>query len=367
MRMKYGPTGSTRQLQELLEAARSGNEQAFGRLVEAHTAELCAYCYEMLGSLHDAEDAVQDTLLRAWRGLAGFEGRSSLRHWLYRIATNASLDLIARRPKRVLPLERGPAADPDRGPLAEAAWVEPFPDEPWSLEAGGEAPEARYEQREAVELAFIVALQHLPARQRAVLIMREVLGFSAREVADMLDATVGSVTNALRRARKAVAERLPEQSQQTTLRLLGDARLRDLVERYVAAWERGDLKAIISMLTEDARFSMPPEPTWYQGREAIEAFLAESALRDRWRFVPVRANGQVAFATYSWDAARARYRASGVDVLTLRGARVSEVTAFLAPTLVSQFSLPGELRASTATGVAGISSGHRSGLLFETR
>jgi RNA polymerase sigma-70 factor (ECF subfamily) len=361
MQMEYGSTGSTRQLQELLEAARSGNEEAFGRLVEPHTAELRAYCYEMLGSLHDAEDAVQETLLRAWRGLPRFEGRSSLRHWLYRIATNASLDLIARRPKRVLPLERGPAADSDRGPrepLVESAWVEPFPDDPRSLEAGGEAPEARYEQREAVELAFIVALQHLPARQRAVLILREVLGFSAKEVADMLDATVGSVTNALRRARKAAAERLPEQSQQATFRLLGDERLRDLVERYVAAWERGDLQAIISMLTEDARFSMPPEPTWYRGREAIEAFLAELALRDRWRFVPVRANGQLAFATYSWDAARARYRASGVDVLTLRGARVSAVTAFLTPTLVSQFGLPDELPASTQTGFAGISSRH---------
>jgi RNA polymerase sigma-70 factor, ECF subfamily len=363
MRMEYGSTGSTRHSQELLEAARNGNEDAFGRLVEAHTAELRAYCYEMLGSLHDAEDAVQETLLRAWRGLPRFEGRSSLRHWLYRIATNASLDLITRRPKRVLPLERGTVAALDREPLVESAWVEPFPDDPRSLEAGGDAPEARYEQREAVELAFIVALQHLPARQRAVLILREVLGFSAREVADMLDATVGSVTNALRRARKAVAERLPEQSQQATLRLLGDERLRDLVERYAAAWERGDLEAIISMLTEDAEFSMPPEPTLYRGREAIEAFLTESALRDRWRFVPVRANGQLAFATYSWDAARARYRASGVDVLTLRGSRVSAVTAFLAPTLVSQFGLPDELPASAPTGLAGISSGHQSGLL----
>jgi RNA polymerase sigma-70 factor (ECF subfamily) len=359
--MEYGPTGSTRQSHGLLDAARSGNEEAFGRLVEAHTAELRAYCYEMLGSPHDAEDAVQETLLRAWRGLPRFEGRSSLRRWLYRIATNASLDLIARRPQRVLPLEHGLVADPDGGPrepLVESAWVEPFGDDPRSLDAGGEVPEARYERREAVELAFIVALQHLPARQRAVLILREVLGFSAREVADMLDATVGSVTNALRRARKAVAERLPEQSQQATLRQLGDERVRDLVERYVAAWERGDLEAIISMLTEDARFSMPPEPTWYRGREAIEAFLAESALRDRWRFVPVRANGQLAFATYSWDAARASYRASGVDVLTLRGARVSAVTAFLGPTLVSQFGLPDELPASTPTGVAGISSGH---------
>jgi RNA polymerase sigma-70 factor, ECF subfamily len=321
-------------------------------LVEPHRAELRAYCYEMLGSPHDAEDAVQDTLLRAWRGLPRFEGRSSLRAWLYRIATNVCLDLIARRPKRVLPLEHGPADDP-----GESAWVEPFADDPRSVHAGKTTPEARYERREAVELAFIVALQHLPARQRAVLILREVLGFSAREVADMLDTTVGSVTNALRRARKAVAERLPEQSQQATLRLLGDERLRDLVERYMDAWERGDLEAIVSMLTEDARFSMPPEPTWYRGRDAIATFLADAALRDRWRFIPVRANGQVAFATYRWDAATARYRVTAVDVLTLRGTRVSAVTAFNTPALVAQFGLPDELPASTPIGATAISFG----------
>jgi RNA polymerase sigma-70 factor, ECF subfamily len=354
--MKFGSTGPTRRLQELLEAARNGDEHAFGRLVEPHREALRAYCYEMLGSLHDAEDAVQDTLLRAWRGLPRFQGRSSLRAWLYRIATNACLDLIARRPKRVLPLEYGPAGDLDGGPrepLAESAWVEPLPDDPRSLDTGREAPAARYEQREALELAFIVALQHLPPRQRAVLILREVLGYSAREVADMLHTTVGSVTNALRRARKAVAERLPEQSQQATLRQLGDASLRDLVERYVAAWERGDLEAIISMLTEDATFSMPPQPAWYRGRDAIEAFLAESALRDRWRLVPVRANGHLAFATYSWDAASGRYRAAGVDLLTLRGAGISGVTAFLAPALVSRFGLPDELPASAPSGGTG--------------
>jgi RNA polymerase sigma-70 factor, ECF subfamily len=300
----------------------------------------------MLGSVHDAEDAVQDALLRAWRGLPRFQGRSSLRRWLYRIATNTCLDLIAGRPKRVLSLEQGPATDPDDGPrepVGESAWVEPFPDELGNLGAGFAAPEARYEQREAVELAFTVALQHLPARQRAVLILREVLGFSAKEAADILDTTVGSVTNALRRARRAVAERLPEQSQQATLRSLGDERLRDLVERYTAAWERGDLEAIVTMLAEDARYAMPPEPVAYLGREAIEAFLAESALRDRWRFIPVRANGQVAFMTYSWNAETATYSASGLDVLTLRGAGIGEVTAFLTPALAQDFGLPDEL------------------------
>jgi RNA polymerase sigma-70 factor, ECF subfamily len=330
--MASASTSSTRRERELLEAARRGDEAAFGRLVEAHRAELTTYCYEMLGSPHDAEDAVQEALLRAWRGLPRFEGRSSLRRWLYKIATNTCLDLIGRRPKRVLPLAH-----------FESAWVEPFPDELVQLDDGAAAPEARYERREAVELAFIVALQHLPSRQRAVLILREVLGFSAREVAEMLDTTVGSVTNALRRARKAVAERLPERSQQATLRSLGDERLRALVDRYMAAWERADVGTIVAMLTEDATFSMPPEATWYLGREKIRAFLAESALRDRWRFVPVRANGQVAFATYSWNERAASYKPTGVDVLTLRGAKICAVTAFLAPTLTTQFGLPDEL------------------------
>jgi RNA polymerase sigma-70 factor (ECF subfamily) len=335
--MEFGPTSSSMRERELLEAARRGDEAAFGRLVEAHLAELRTYCYEMLGSFHDADDALQDAMLRAWRGLPRFEGRSGLRTWLYKIATNTCLDVIARRPKRVLPLDAPSEAS------VESAWVEPFPDTLVALDEGLAAPEARYEQREAVELAFIVALQHLPSRQRAALILREVLGFSAKEVAEMLDTTVASVTNALRRARKAVAERLPEQSQQATLRSLGDERLRELVEHYMAAWERGDVEAIVAMLTDDARFSMPPEATWYRGRAAIEAFLAESALRERWRFVQVGANRQVAFATYSWDAGTARYRASAVDVLTLRGAKVSDVTAFLTPALLSCFGLPDEL------------------------
>jgi RNA polymerase sigma-70 factor (ECF subfamily) len=328
-------TGSTAQERELLEAARGGDEHAYGRLVEPHRSELHVHCYRMLGSVHDAEDALQDTLLRAWRGLARFEGRSSLRSWLYTIATNTCLSTIARRPKRVLPIDYGPAADPHDGPgepVVESVWVEPYPDERLGLEDGFAAPEARYELRESVELAFVAALQHLPPNQRAVLILREVLGFSAREVADSLETTVASVNSALQRARAAVDERLPEQSQQATLRSLGDDALRDVVDRYVEAWERGDVEAVVAMLAEDATFAMPPLRTWYRGRDAIAVFLAGWPLSGdwRWRHVRTHANGQEALAFYSWDAEDESYLPFALNVLTLRGALISDVTAFVA-------------------------------------
>src|SRR5436190_3245428 len=232
-------TSPTAQQRDLLEAARGGDENAYASLVEPHRSELHAHCYRMLGSVHDAEDALQETLLRAWRALPRFEGRSSLRPWLYTIATNTSLNAIEKRPKRVLPIDYAPAADPHDGPgepIVESVWVEPYPDEQLGLEDGYAAPEARYEQREGVELAFIAALQNLPATQRAVLILREVLGFSAREVAESLDTTVASVNSALQRARASVEERMPEQSQQATLRALGDEGLREIVDGYVDAW-----------------------------------------------------------------------------------------------------------------------------------
>ncbi len=288
----------------------------------------------MLGSVHDAEDALQEALLRAWRGLRGFEGRSSLRSWLYTIATNTCLDVIEKRPKRVLPVDYGPPIDPHDGPdepLVESVWVEPYPDETLGLEDGYAAPEARYEQREAVELAFIAALQHLPANQRAVLILREVLGFSAKEVAETLDTSIASVNSALQRARKAVDERTPEQSQQATLRSLGDDGVREVVRGYVDAWDRGDVEAVVAMLTDDACFSMPPPPSWYKGREQLTKFLGVGPLSGdwRWRHVYVPANGQPALAFYCWDEAEGTHLPFALNVLTIRDRSISDVTAFI--------------------------------------
>jgi RNA polymerase sigma-70 factor (ECF subfamily) len=327
-------TSRTTREDTLLARARIGDHDAFGLLVEPHRTELYAHCYRMLGSVHDAEDALQDALLRAWHGLARFEGRSSMRSWLYRITTNVCLDVIAQRPKRVLPIDYGPAADPHDGqgePLMESVWIEPYANEQLGLESGYASAEAHYERRESVELAFIAALQHLPGTQRAALILRDVLGFSAQEAAEALETTVASVNGALRRARRAVSDRLPERSQQATLRALGDNGVRDVVERYIDAWERADVDAIIAMLAEDATFAMPPLRTWYRGRDAITVFLTRFALLDRWRLVPARANGQLAFANYSWETEKRTYTAKTLDVLTLDGTLVAEITAFVTP------------------------------------
>jgi RNA polymerase sigma-70 factor (ECF subfamily) len=333
---------------QLLEAARAGDENAFARLVEPHRRALHAHCYRMLGSVHDAEDALQEALLSAWRGLCGFEGRSSLRSWLYAIATNASLRAIERRPKRVLPIDYAPAADPHDGldePTVESVWVEPYPDERLGLEDGLAGPDARYEQRESVELAFIAALQHLPAHQRAVLILRDVLGFSARETADALESTPTGIDSALQRAHKAVDERLPERSQQQVLRSLDDRELREIVDRFVDAWEHADVDAVVAMLASDGALTMPPLPTWYRGREAVAAFLEDRPLRRgrRWRVVPVRANGQLAFGNYSWDVGRKTFAPHSLSVLTLGAEGIAENTTFLDAELLPRFGLPHEI------------------------
>ena len=328
---------SLAQEHELLDAARDGDEDAFRRLLEPYRGELHAHCYRMLSSVHDAEDALQETSLRAWRGLRRFEGRSSLRSWLYTIATNTSLNLIARRPKRIVPVDYGPAADPHEAPgvpLAETVWVEPYPDDQIGIEEVGSAPEAHFQQREAVELAFVAALQHLPARQRAALILREVLGFSAKETAQSLDTTVASVNSALQRARSAVDERLPEQSQQETLRSLGDERLGEIVKSYMDAMERGDVDTVVGMLAEDAAWSMPPLSTWYRGHDGIAGFLANGPLSGQWRWThrAASANGQPAVAAYTWRTADEAFRPFALDVLTLEGDRISEITSFIART-----------------------------------
>jgi RNA polymerase sigma-70 factor (ECF subfamily) len=334
--------------QELLEAARHRDERAFNQLIGLHRAALHAHCYRMLGSVQDAEDALQETLLNAWRALPRFEGRSSLKSWLYKIATNACLKTIERRPRRVLPIDYGPAADPHDPlgkPLVESVWIEPYPVVSIELEDRLASPDARYEQRESVELAFVAALQHIPARQRAVLVLRDVLGFSAKEVAETLEMTPAAVDTSLQRAHKTVDERLPARSQQATLQELGDERLRGLVDGFLQAWERADVDSVVAMLAHDATLTMPPLPTWYRGRDAATTFLRTVALAagTRWRLLPVTANGQLAFGEYRWDETTKRFVPRAVMVLTIAEALIADITAFGTPELFANFGLPEQL------------------------
>jgi RNA polymerase sigma-70 factor, ECF subfamily len=330
----------------LLEGARAGDERAFAELVAPHHAALRAHCYRMLGSITDLDDALQDTLLAAWRGLGRFEGRSSLRTWLYTIATNSCLRILERRSRRLLAIDRARSAHvgaPPGLPLPGSEWLEPLPDA--ELAVDDATPAGRYEQRESVELAFVAALQHLPPRQRAVLLLREVLDYSASEAAEVLDTTVQSVNSALQRARKTTAVRIPEQSQQATLAALGDAEARELVQRYSDALERSDIDGLLALLTEDAVWEMPPLTTWYQGRDAVTTFLREWPLTNGWRHIPTRANGHLAVGCYIWEDEPHHYAAHTIDVLTLRGTKIAEVTAFINPSLFPRFGLPDSLPA----------------------
>jgi RNA polymerase sigma-70 factor (ECF subfamily) len=288
----------------------------------------------MLGSVHDADDALQETLVRAWRGAAGLREPGSARSWLYTIATNACLTELERRKRRGLPHDFSPASEgntPPGEPLVESTWIEPYPDEAIGLSAGRAAPEASYEQHEAVELAFVAAAQHLGANQRAVLMLREVLGFSAKETAEMLDTSVPSVNSALQRARAAVAERVPKRTQQSTLRSLGDDGVRRLIDRYVDAWERCDVRAFTGLLVEDATFAMPPLATWYTPRDTIATWASNYSMSGewRWRGVLTSANAQPALAFYAWDDSAGAYLPFALNVLSLRGDLVSDVTAFI--------------------------------------
>jgi RNA polymerase sigma-70 factor, ECF subfamily len=322
----------------LVGLACAGDQGAFGELAGAYRAELRAHCYRMTGSVADAEDALQEGLLRAWRGLAGFQGRGSVRSWLYAIVTNAALDLARHRSRREVPVSFGPAAGPEGGfdpPLTDQPWLDPYPDH-WLAGDARLSPEARYEQRESVELAFLVALQHLPPRQRAVLLLREVVGFSAAEIAAQLGTTAASVNSALQRARAAVRSRLPATSQQSALRARGDQQTRALVQRYADAIERGDADTLIAMLTADASWSMPPVPTWYRGHAAIRQWLVSSPLTYLWRHLPARANGQLAVGCYLFDQAKGKYVPAVMDVLTLDGPKIGDITGFLAAELSTE-------------------------------
>ncbi|MEJ3658079.1 sigma-70 family RNA polymerase sigma factor [Actinomycetes bacterium KLBMP 9759] len=296
----------------------------FDDLVEPLRRELQLHCYRMLGSVHDAEDAMQETLVRAWRGFEQYEERGQLRAWLYRIATNRCLSMIEVRKRRELPMDLTPGA-----PVAEVAWLEPYPDG-W-LPSTPPGPEARYETREAVRLAFVAALQWLPGRQRAALVLRDVLGMSARETADVLEVSVAAANSALQRARATLASGRADVE-------ATEAETNEVAERYAAAWERGDVDAIIAQLRSDARYAMPPLPEWYSGHADIRGFLLSGVLAVRWRFVPVRANGQAAFGTYAWEDGG--WVAISVDVLTIDRGRVVEVISFLGAEHFPRFDLP---------------------------
>jgi RNA polymerase sigma-70 factor, ECF subfamily len=329
-----------------LTLARDGDDAAFTRLVAPLRRELHAHCYRMLGSIHDADDALQDALLRAWRGLARFEGRSSLRSWLYTVATRTCLDIVASRRRRALPVDLGPSSDRavlDNAPRADIAWLGPYPDA--GLAGGPAGPDARYEQRESVELAFVAALQHLPGNQRAALLLVDVLGFSASEIATIMNTSTTSVNSALARARKMVAQRVPSPNQQQTLRKLGDARLREIVAGYSAALERGDADGLVALLTKDVTWSMPPLPHWYHGIDAVTDFAVELPLTrcGSWRHVPTSANGQPAVGCYLRTGDSGAYLAWSIDVLTLRGDRIAEITAFVGAEHFAPFGLPASL------------------------
>jgi RNA polymerase sigma-70 factor (TIGR02960 family) len=329
------------QTEQVLARARAGDGDAFRELTDPYRRELQLHCYRILGSLQDAEDLVQETLLAAWRGLKGFEGRASLRAWLYRIATNRCLNALRdreRRPRQLQPMVEPP--EPTR--RTEPVWLEPYPDLLLEgLENTSAGPEARYEMREAVGLAFVTALQHLPPRQRAVLVLREVLGFSAAEVAEMLNSSEASVKAALQRARNALQARLPVGGPERAP-LPRSPRERELVGHFADAVESGDIARIVSLLTGDAWLTMPPYPFEYQGHEAIASFLYDRArLRGApLRLVPTRANGQPAFGCYLPDAQAAIARSYGLMVLTLEGDWISAITWFADSGVFSHFGLP---------------------------
>ncbi len=331
---------------DLIGRARSGDADAFGELTEPYLRELQVHCYRMLGSFADAEDALQDTLLAAWQGLGGFEGRASIRTWLYRIATNRCLNALraaSRRPAKQWDVPKVDPPEPTR--LGEVVWLEPFPDTLLAGTAGLPlGPEARYEQTESISLAFVTALQVLPPRQLAVLILRDVLGFHAGEVAGLLDTTTESVNSALKRARASLQRRLLPAAGAEPAPAAGSPAEDVIVAKFVSAWESADVDALIALLTDDVFMSMPPMPLEYQGRDVVARFCALLFGADR-RFdlVPTRANGQPAFGAYLRTPDGTRH-GTGLYVLTLSGDRISAMTRF-ENSVLPPFGLPRSLPA----------------------
>jgi len=315
---------------DLISRARAGDGDAFRELVEPYRRELQVHCYRMLGSFQDAEDALQEALLAAWQGLGGFDGRASIRRWLYRIATNRCLNALrsaSRRPARQWDIPGVEPPEPTR--LGEVVWLEPYPD---ALLKGAidapPGPQARYEQTEAISLAFVTALQVLPARQLAVLILRDVLGYHANEVADMLGSTVESVNSALKRARASLRRRLPTTGEREPPPASGSRAEQAIVAEFVRAYESGDRDALVALLTDDVFVSMPPIPLEYQGRDAVARFYASIIPHWRCDLVPARANGQPAFGAYLRAPTGGIRHGAGLLVLTLTGDRICAYTRF---------------------------------------
>jgi RNA polymerase sigma-70 factor (TIGR02960 family) len=331
---------------DLITRARAGDGEAFEELTEPHRRELQVHCYRMLGSFQDAEDALQDTLVAAWQGLGGFEGRASIRTWLYRIATSRCLNALrsaSRRPAKEWDIPGVEPPEPTR--LGEVVWLEPYPS---ALLEGAldlpPGPEARYEQTEAISLAFVTALQILPARQLAVLILRDVLGYHASEVADMLDSSVESVNSALKRARASLERRLPPSGERVPPPGAGSPAEQALAAKFARAYEAADIDALVSLLTEDIYVSMPPIPLEYQGREDVARFYASIIRQGRiYELVPTRANGQPAFGTYLRAPSGIRH-GTGLLVLTMAGDRICAMTRF-DTSVLPWFGLPRSLAA----------------------
>lgn len=333
--------------------ARDDGSVNVSSVIEPYRHELSLHCYRLMGTLQDAEDQVQETMLRAWRHFATFEGSASLRTWLYTIATHVCLDALKKRRSRILPMAVYPVADPLRpiaAATAEILWLEPFPDN-WMVEAA-ENPEVRYTKHESVSLAFLTVLQLLPPRQRAIVILRDVLDWHANEVAELLGLSVPAVNSALHRGRATLAKRYcSEEQRQMAREMQADEVTSELLRRYVYAWETDDIDGIVALLKEDAVLSMPPIPSWYQGREAVGAILARGPFGHeaprQWRLFPTRANGQPAFVFYRADTATDCYRAFGVQVVTVNSSisagQITSMTIFKNPAIVAFFGFPPEM------------------------